>query len=373
MDQPRGVVDSLAHFLHARFIWLLLGAYALAGVLPGPGQVMRAARFGEVVLLGERTPLSLPVLMLGFLLFHAGLSIKVSRLPDLDRHLLLLGAGLLTNLFFPVACILAVAQLLHFWPSADEVQYLLVGLALIAAMPIAGSSTAWSQKADGNLPLSLGLVIASTFLSPLTTPLVLHSAALTTRGKYAELMISLASKGTGVFLSVWVLLPSLAGILARPLIGDRRLESARPLLRVASSACLLLLNYVNAAASMPQVTAAPRPAFLAVILGVVAGVCVLSFFSGWVVARLCRADAGQETALMFALGMNNNGTGLVLASLALAAHPAVMLPLMCYNLVQHIVAGWVDWLRQQKRKAVPDRAVPAVEQDREPLPLRRAA
>ncbi len=42
---------------------------------------------------------------------------------------------------------------------------------------------------------------------------------------------------------------------------------------------------------------------------------------------------------MFALGMNNNGTGLVLASMALADHPRVMLPIIFYNMVQHLVAG----------------------------------
>ena len=42
---------------------------------------------------------------------------------------------------------------------------------------------------------------------------------------------------------------------------------------------------------------------------------------------------------MFALGMNNNGTGLVLASMAMADHPRVMLPIIFYNMVQHLVAG----------------------------------
>jgi hypothetical protein len=41
------------------------------------------------------------------------------------------------------------------------------------------------------------------------------------------------------------------------------------------------------------------------------------------------------------LGMNNNGTGLVLASLALADHPKVMIPVILYNLVQYVFAGYV--------------------------------
>jgi BASS family bile acid:Na+ symporter len=39
--------------------------------------------------------------------------------------------------------------------------------------------------------------------------------------------------------------------------------------------------------------------------------------------------------------MNNNGTGLVLASLALASYPRVMIPIIFYNIVQHLVAGAV--------------------------------
>ena len=51
---------------------------------------------------------------------------------------------------------------------------------------------------------------------------------------------------------------------------------------------------------------------------------------------------------MFGLGMNNNGTGLVLASMALADHPRVLLPIIFYNLVQHLVAGCVDFAMFRK-------------------------
>ena len=45
---------------------------------------------------------------------------------------------------------------------------------------------------------------------------------------------------------------------------------------------------------------------------------------------------------MFSLGMNNNGTGLVLAATALADHPAVMLPMIFYTLVQQVIAAIID-------------------------------
>jgi BASS family bile acid:Na+ symporter len=57
---------------------------------------------------------------------------------------------------------------------------------------------------------------------------------------------------------------------------------------------------------------------------------------------------------MYSLGIKNNGTGLVLASLVLAAYPRVMVPIIFYNLVQHVVAGSIhmvlDWNRMAQER-----------------------
>jgi len=71
------------------------------------------------------------------------------------------------------------------------------------------------------------------------------------------------------------------------------------------------------------------------------------------IARLLQVGGGERTSLMFGLGMNNNGTGLVLASMALADHPTAMLPIIFYNLVQHLVAGGVDRLVVSERPTAP--------------------
>jgi bile acid:Na+ symporter, BASS family len=216
---------------------------------------------------------------------------------------------------------------------------ILVGRALVASMPIAGSSTAWSQNADGNLALSLGLVLGSTLLSPLTTPLALHAVGLMASEDYAAILHGLADSGTGTFLVVGVILPSLGGIAVRLAIGGRRVAAIKPRLRLVNSAILLLLNYSNASVSLPQAITRPDLDFLAVTLGIVVSLCLLAFASGWGIARVLHATGDQRTSLMFGLGMNNNGTGLVLASMVLADHPRVMLPIIFYNLIQHLVAG----------------------------------
>jgi BASS family bile acid:Na+ symporter len=262
-----------------------------------------------------------------------------------------LAAGLAGNLFVPIAFILLVSQTLRLWHNPDEVQNILVGLALVASMPIAGSSTAWSQNANGDVALSLGLVVFSTFLSPVTTRVALHSAGVLTTGDYSEDLHELASSGTSAFLAVSVILPSALGIVGHAALGEARIRPTKPFLKLFNSINLLLLNYSNASLSLPQTVVDPDWDFLAVILAIVICLCVLAFASGALIAHWLGGARAQRIALMFGLGMNNNGTGLLLASMALADHPRVLLPIIFYNLVQHLVAGGVDFVFTWKRAA----------------------
>src|SRR5262249_37201713 len=100
--------------------------------------------------------------------------------------------------------------------------------------------------------------------------------------------------------------------------------------------------YSNASVSLPKAIESHDTDFLAMMLLIAASLCAVAFLAGWWISRLMKADRGQQAAMMFGLGMNNNGTGLVLASMELADHPRVMLPIIMYNLIQHLAAGVVD-------------------------------
>jgi BASS family bile acid:Na+ symporter len=218
-------------------------------------------------------------------------------------------------------------------------------------MPIAGASTAWSQNANGSLALSLGLVLGTT-LSPLLTPFVLHMAGFVTTGDYSEDLHELASGEAATFLGVWVILPTLLGILAHMLAGEILVTRIMPYLKIINYCILLLLNYSNASLTLPNVVSQPDMDFLAVMLTIVMALCISAFSSGYVLARFSQASNSETVSLIFGLGMNNNGTGLVLASVALADHPQVMLPIIFYNLAQHLVASIVD-LALFKRRPPP--------------------
>jgi bile acid:Na+ symporter, BASS family len=360
-DRSRGM-ERLAGFLGRHFLAILFASYAAAALWPAPGLAIRTLSLGRVGLGPVRTDASLPLVMLACLLFNAGLAVDTSKLGGFLRRPRTLAAGLSANIGFPILFILSISWWLQLWHNEDEVQNILVGLALVASMPIAGSSTAWSQNADGDMTLSLGLVLGSTFLSPLVTPLALHAVGFVATGDYSEDLHELASGHTESFLAVGVLAPSVLGILAGWALGRARVAAIKPYVKVINSLVLLALNYSNAAISLPQAVADPDLDFLAVTLAIVGGLCVLAFAAGWGTARLLGAGREQQIAMMFALGMNNNGTGLVLASMALADHPRVMLPIIFYNMVQHLVAGGANSLIRRPAsggESAPDRAAPA--------------
>ena len=88
--------------------------------------------------------------------------------------------------------------------------------------------------------------------------------------------------------------------------------------------------------------ATPDWDFLVMILVIVVALCLSAFTAGWSLARFLKVDKSQQRSLMFGLGMNNNGTGMVLACGALSSMPGALMPVLAYNLVQHLIAGGVD-------------------------------
>jgi len=337
-------LSSLAHFLHARLLWLLLAVYILAALLPGPALALRAISFapGAGAVLG--VPLTLPAVLLAVLLFNAGFGARISAMRRLGQSSLVLGAGTLVNLAAPVLAILATSVLLRFWDNPAEVQNVLTGMVLIASMPIAGSSTAWAQNAEGDLTVSLGLVFLSTALSPLTTPLLLRAGSSITTGAWSRRLSELAGQGMGDFLLLFVLVPSLAGILLRLLTRESTVRRIQPAMKIVNTAVLVLLCYLNAAVSLPHLVAHPDAELLAMVLAVTASLCLMMFGAGWILARVLRLERARQAPLIFGIGMNNNGTGLVVAAAAMQGYPIVLLPILLYNLLQHLAAGVVDRL-----------------------------
>jgi BASS family bile acid:Na+ symporter len=338
-----GLLVVLTRFVHQHFLLILIGAYALSALFPRLGLALREVQLGNVTWPdGSQTNLSLALLMLSFLLFNAGVAIRVEELVVLRRRPAVPIAGFAANTLVPIALIVSLLGVMQLWHSSDELQNLLVGLALIISMPIAGSSTAWAQNADGNISLSLGLVLLSTLLSPVTVPAVLHLFSYLTENDYSEDLQQLASQGTGGFLMLTIVLPSLAGIIVHLVCGEAKLHSLRVVLKLANYAILLLLNYSNASTALPQAFGNPDVDYLLFIGGTTFVLCIAAYGTGWLLSRWLKVNKPDQASLIFGLGMHNTGTGLVLATSELSAHPPVLLPLIFYTLMQQVIAAVID-------------------------------
>ena len=67
---------------------------------------------------------------------------------------------------------------------------------------------------------------------------------------------------------------------------------------------------------------------------------VASFRAG--LGQATRLDVGRRVDLTCGLGMSSSGMALVAAGSAFAGLPQAVLPVVAYNLVQHIGAGITD-------------------------------
>lgn len=346
----------LRQFLHRWFLAFLVASYALAMFIPGPGLALRRVSVGTLHLAGGHTQLSAPTLLLAWLLLNAALGIAFGTFVSALRRPRQWVIGLATNLVAPLLFTLACSQVLAGWSNLEELESLLVGLAVVSCMPIAGSSTAWAQKAGGNVALSLTLVLGSTLLSPLTTPMGFSLVSKVTRSIYAEDLHILAGAGTQLFLLIAVVVPAASGMLLGRLLGQHRVSCCLPVTRCINLLLLLVLNYSNAAAALPHVLASPDWRFLGLIAVAVSLRSALGFVCGYAVGRLTRAKRDETTSLTFGLGMANDGSGLVLLTAYVTDLPDAVLAIVAFNLVQQLAAGIADRMASRSSSTQPSTA-----------------
>ena len=150
------------------FLWLLLGCYALATLWPQPGLAMKQWEWSPGTL-GRSAADALAAAVGGDAVHRR----HVDRRPaDSIRPPKSAAVGLsLVAVWLGPALLVVVAGWIVPWAVDGEATAgLLVGLALVAAMPVANSSVGWTQSAGGNLALGLALVVVSISLSPWVTP-----------------------------------------------------------------------------------------------------------------------------------------------------------------------------------------------------------
>jgi BASS family bile acid:Na+ symporter len=337
---PTTTATSPLTLLRSHLGWAVAIAYLAAATVPAPGLWLRRTHW-----LGPAHTLELPFrtapFLLSLVLFTAGLQVPLHELRVLLGRPTALLTGLALHLAAPLLIIPGVAFALRQSPDSDGGSGLITAMILIVAMPVAAGATVWTGKGDGCQPTAVGLVLASTIVSPLTVPVTLTVLGPLLHGAYAGSLADAARTAGSGFALTGVLLPCGAGILCRLVLPRRPtallVGAAVPAAILAS----LLLTYVNASGALGPFLAHPEPVLFTAAVGVAATVCGLSFALGLVTARALRLDAPAGASVTLACGMNNSSASAVLITTTLPDRPHVLLPVLAYSLLQKVAAGRV--------------------------------
>lgn len=340
-DNRSSAANNLAGLLKRHCFWLLLACYVLAAVVPRPGQQIRAWRWTPTSL--PATEITIPLVLLAVLLFCAAVQTDVAHIRSIRSKPWALLVGTIAVWIAPALLVVAAAWALPLMVDVPANSELLVGLALVASMPVANSSVGWTQLVRGNLALSLSLVLVTIFLSPWMTPALLGALRFTLNAADQSNFLSLIDNFSGAFFIIWVVLPTAAGLACRHSLGGERVAALSNSLTVASVGSLLALNYANASLAFPEVFHQSQISTLAAAVVLALAVCAVGLITGTVIARLLQEDTPTRLALMFGLSMKHTGLALLLAGAVLAQQRLAILMIVLATLAQHLLAGFVEW------------------------------
>ncbi|MEV6019883.1 sodium-dependent transporter [Streptomyces sp. NPDC051997] len=352
---PATRTTSLLTLLRSHLGWAVSGAYLAAATVPAPGLWLRRTHWlGASSLPG--IPFTTAPFLLSLVLFTAGLQVPLSELRALVRRPTALLTGLVLHLVAPLLIIPGVAFALRQSPDSDGGSGLVTAMILIVAMPVAAGATVWTGKGEGCQPTAVGLVLASTLVSPLTLPVTLAALCPLLHGPYAGSLAEAARTAGSGFALTGVLLPCGAGILCRLVLPGRPASLVVGTAAPAAMLASLLLTYVNASGALGPFLAHPEPVLFTAAVSVAAAVCGLSFALGLVTTRALRLDAPAGASVTLACGMNNSSAGAVLITTTLPDRPHVLLPVLAYSLLQKAAAGRVVRAGRRPRRPFSSRS-----------------
>jgi BASS family bile acid:Na+ symporter len=290
--------------------------------------------------------LTVPLLLLALMLFSAALLTDLGQVRAVLQRPLLLIIATVGVWFAPALLVVLAGYIVPLLSAQQDATGALVGLTLVATMPVANSSTGWTQNASGNLALSLALVVLSISLCPLVTPQLLNALGMALTASERAYCEALVDRFSGEFFIIWVIIPTLAGFACRRLMTPPRVARVHNQFVLASAAALLVLNYINAAIALPYLRESGVPA-VAITSVLAIAVCTVGLVAGWLIARLLRLPHDMRTALFYGLSMKHTGLALVLAASVLANQPIAILMIVLATLTQHLCAAFVQRFLQR--------------------------
>lgn len=305
------------------FTLLLLGAIALASVLPVTGQAAETlATIG-----------TLAVALLFF--FHGAALSRQQIIAGASHWRLHILITLLTFVFFPLAVlpINGLSNIVPEWMPKD----LGLGFLYLGVLPSAvSSSIAYTALARGNVPAAICSAAASNVFGMMLTPFLL--LLLVSTSGAGDFPVAQALKD----ILLQLLLPFAVGHALRPWLGGILLRNETFMARYDKSVIWIIV-YSAFSHSVVSGLWQKLPA-QAIILAIVLcfGLLALFMFIARLMVRKLGFSLEDEAAVVFCGSKKSLASGLPMAKVLFSGHPGfgmIVLPIMCYNQIQIIVGA----------------------------------
>lgn len=199
-----------------------------------------------------------------------------------------------------------------------------LGVILVGCCPGGTSSNVIAYIAKGDVPLSVGMTIASTLVAPLATPFLVYMLA-----------------GAWVEVSFMAMVMSVVKVVLVPVLAGIALNSMFPNIVKKLINIMPAISVIAIVAIVDGIVAANAAKIMSCALVVIAAVVLhngLGIVIGQMLAKAMKVSYDKQTSIAIEVGTQNSGLGLVLATANFAANPLATLPGAIFS-VWNLIAG----------------------------------
>ena len=204
---------------------------------------------------------------------------------------------------------------------------LVTGMVLEFAVPTAVSALMWVMIYDGNLAVSLALVVVDTVLAPLIIPITL---SIFVGSKVHIDMTHMISQ-----LVFMVALPAIVAMTLNQVSGDRVRETWPSRLAPFSKIALMFVVASNSSGVAPYVRHMNGQRILVAVFMFL--LAAGGYGAGLVIARLFHQDRQTQVSMMYGAGMRNISAGAVIATTSFPGE--AIFPVLIATLFQKMLAA----------------------------------
>ncbi|MDD2414288.1 MAG: bile acid:sodium symporter family protein [Eubacteriaceae bacterium] len=215
---------------------------------------------------------------------------------------------------------------------------LVTGILLEFLVPTGIVSLTWVGIYDGNIPMTLSVIVVDTLIAPLIIPFMMQIMLGS--------VVTISSLGMMVDLIEMIAIPALIGMGLNQMTHGKITKTVKPVCAPFAKICMILVVTINSTRIAPYLTHL-NGLYICVALTILA-LAVSGYLVAWVCARAIHADRPTVVSMLFGGGMRNISAGAVIAAQYFPGE--VMFPVMIGTLFQQVLAAFVGTMVERKTR-----------------------